>query len=261
LADNVPHHDLHITKGHSLYLDGVLIPAEFLVNHRSILWDDRAQEVTVFHLELDAHDVLVANGAPAESYRDDGNRWLFQNASAGWDQSPKAPFAPVLTGGALVDSLWSRLLCRAGPRPGLPLTDDPDLHLLVDGQRVESQVRSSQVQVFRLVCPPHSVRIASREAIPAELGLARDPRSLGVALRRVAVRKGSKFVVLKANDVRLVDGFYAYEAADDLRWTNGDATLPVAIFARFKGDVEVVLHLAATTQYPFHGVPAAQGVA
>ena len=24
------------------------------------------------------HDVLLANGAPAESYRDDGNRWLFQ---------------------------------------------------------------------------------------------------------------------------------------------------------------------------------------
>ena len=57
LADNVPHHDLHITKGHALFLDGVLIPAEFLVNHRSILWDDRAQEVTVFHLELDTHDV------------------------------------------------------------------------------------------------------------------------------------------------------------------------------------------------------------
>jgi Hint domain len=78
LAHNVPHLGLHITKGHSLYLDGVLIPVEFLVNHRSILWDDRAQEVTVFHLELDAHDVLVANGAAAESYRDDGNRLMFQ---------------------------------------------------------------------------------------------------------------------------------------------------------------------------------------
>ena len=45
LADNVPHHDLRITKGHSLFIDGALIPVEFLVNHRSILWDDRAQEV------------------------------------------------------------------------------------------------------------------------------------------------------------------------------------------------------------------------
>ena len=74
LAPNVPHADLRLTKGHSLFLDDVLIPVEFLVNHRSILWDDRAQEVSVYHIELDTHDVLVANGAPAESYRDDGNR-------------------------------------------------------------------------------------------------------------------------------------------------------------------------------------------
>jgi hypothetical protein len=40
IADNVPHHDLRVTKGHSLYLDNVLIPVEFLLNHRTILWDD-----------------------------------------------------------------------------------------------------------------------------------------------------------------------------------------------------------------------------
>ena len=51
LADNVPHRDLHVTKGHALWLDGVLIPVEFLVNHRSILWDDRAQEVALYHVE------------------------------------------------------------------------------------------------------------------------------------------------------------------------------------------------------------------
>ena len=31
----------------------------------------------------------------------------------------------MLTGGAMVDAVWRRLLDRAGPRPGLPLTDDP----------------------------------------------------------------------------------------------------------------------------------------
>ena len=45
LADNVPAQNLRVTKGHSLYIDGVLIPVEFLVNHRTILWDDHAQEV------------------------------------------------------------------------------------------------------------------------------------------------------------------------------------------------------------------------
>jgi hypothetical protein len=258
LADNVPHLDLHITKGHSLYFDGVLIPVEFLVNHRSILWDDRAQEVTVFHLELDAHDVLVANGVAAESYRDDGNRWLFQNANAGWDQPPKAPCAPVMTGGPVVDAVWQRILDRAGPRPGLPLTDDPDLHLVVDGVRVDAAERQGPVSVFRLAGRPASVRVASREAVPAELGLARDARSLGVALRRVAVRQGTKFVVLKADDPRLADGFHAYEAEKNLRWTDGNAALPVEAFARFTGGVEVVVHVAETTRYPNDGTGTAQ---
>ena len=117
LGPNLPHHDLRITKGHSLYLDNVLLPVEFLVNHRSIQWDDRAQEVTVFHIELETHDVLLANGLPAESYRDDGNRWLFQNANAGWARPPLAPCAPILTGGPVLDAIWRRLLDRSGPGP------------------------------------------------------------------------------------------------------------------------------------------------
>ena len=116
LADNVPHRDLRVTKGHALYLDGVLIPVEFLVNHRSILWDDRAQEVTIYHIELETHDVLLANGAPAESYRDDGNRWLFQNANSGWDLPPQAACAPVLTGGPVVDR--SGAACWTAPAAG-----------------------------------------------------------------------------------------------------------------------------------------------
>ena len=95
LADNVPHHDLRVTKGHALFIDDVLIPVEFLVNHRSIIWDDQAQEVELYHIELETHDVLVANGAPAESYRDDGNRWLFRNANSGWSFPPQEPCAPV----------------------------------------------------------------------------------------------------------------------------------------------------------------------
>lgn len=45
-----------------------LIPVELPVNHRSIAWDDRAQEVALYHIELASHDVLVTNGAPAESW-------------------------------------------------------------------------------------------------------------------------------------------------------------------------------------------------
>ena len=144
LGPNMPFRDLHVTKGHSLLLDGVLIPVEFLVNHRSIVWDDRSQEATLYHIELDSHDVLIANGAPAESYRDDGNRWLFLNANTGWNQPPKDTCAPVLTGGRVVDTVWKRLLDRSGPRRIGPLTDDPDLYLLVDGVRTEATLRHNK---------------------------------------------------------------------------------------------------------------------
>jgi hypothetical protein len=249
LADNVPYHDLRVTKGHSFLIDDVLIPVEFLVNHRSIEWDDRAQEVKLYHIELETHDVLVANGAPAESYRDDGNRWLFHNANAGWHLPPQEPCAPVMTGGPVVDGAWRRRLDRAGPRHLPPLTEDPDLHLVIDGARVNPEYRRGSLYGFRLPSSPKSMVIASRAAVPAELGIARDPRSLGVALRQVAVRQGGKFMLLDAADDRLTVGFHAYEADCQLRWTDGCAALPVEAFVRFDKGAEVMLHLGGTTQY------------
>jgi hypothetical protein len=252
-ADNVPHHDLHVTKGHSLYIDGVLIPVEFLVNHRSILWDDRAQEVVIYHIELETHDILLANGAPAESYRDDGNRWLFQNANSGWDLPPKEPCAPVLTGGPVVDAVWRRLLDRAGLRKLPPLTDDANLHLIVDGMCLNAPCQTNGVYVFCLPETPSRARIASRSAVPAELGLARDPRRLGVAVRRVVLRKGARFRIIDANDPRLLEGFHTFEADNGFRWTDGNAILPRELFDGFAGPCELVLHVAMTTRYVDEG--------
>ncbi len=250
LAPNVPHRDLRITKGHSLFIDGVLIPAEFLVNHRSILWDDRTQEVEFYHIELAHHDVLLAEGAAAESYRDDGNRALFLNTDSRWHLPPKPPYAPVLTGGPVVDAVWRRLLDHARPAAPIAMTDDPDLHLLVDGRRMDARRRTGSVYAFPLPRRPNDVRVVSRSGVPSELGLARDPRRLGVALRRIMVWHGARVRLIEAADPLLSPGFHVFEPDNGFRWTNGAGRVPSALFDSTSGPSELELHVGCTTWYP-----------
>lgn len=69
LAPEVPHRDLYVTQGHALLLDGVLIPAGGLINGTtiSLYAADEHDELEFFHLKLETHDVIYAEGAPCET--------------------------------------------------------------------------------------------------------------------------------------------------------------------------------------------------
>lgn len=69
LAPNVPHADLYVTQGHAVLLDGLLIPAGNLVNGTTITLDgaDGHDELEFFHIKLESHDVIYAEGAPCET--------------------------------------------------------------------------------------------------------------------------------------------------------------------------------------------------
>ena len=135
----------------------------------------------------------------------------------------------------------------------MPLTSEPDLHLLVNGIRLDAVTRTPSVSVFTLDSGSATVRLCSRAAVPQEFGTARDPRCLGVGIRRIAVRQGTRFRVATAGDAGLTDGFHRFERETGLRWTDGDAALPAALFAGFAGRMELVVDVGATTQYADDG--------
>jgi hypothetical protein len=68
LAPNVPHADLYVTGGHSLFLDGVLVPVGNLINGTSIRRGERdCDELEFFHIKLESHDVIFAEGAQVDT--------------------------------------------------------------------------------------------------------------------------------------------------------------------------------------------------
>ena len=101
-------------------LDGVLIEAKDLVNGVSIVQAAHVDTVEYFHIELDTHDVIIAEGALAESFIDDDSRAMFHNAHdyatlyADEVARPACYCAPRLDEGYEVEAARQRIALRAG---------------------------------------------------------------------------------------------------------------------------------------------------
>lgn len=129
LGENRPHRDLYVSPRHALFLENVLVPAECLVNGVSIercrTWMGRLE---YFHIELAAHDVIIAEGAAAETYADCDNRDMFANADEFWLLNPDAQpqrwalCAPKCQSGPVLERIRHNLAQRAGATARAPGT-------------------------------------------------------------------------------------------------------------------------------------------
>ena len=129
LGDGVPFRDLRVSPEHAIFLDGRLVPARLLVDGVSIVQELWVREVTYYHVELAAHGLVVAEGAVTETYFDDGNRHLFDNAKVaalvvdfeakrGNGDYLANACAPVLQEGSpLLDAIRGRIAARVGQTP------------------------------------------------------------------------------------------------------------------------------------------------
>jgi hypothetical protein len=122
LDDNVPHRDLWVSPHHAMYYEGVLIEAKDLLNGVSVVQAESIERVDYFHIELETHDVIIAEGALSESFIDDDCRGMFHNAHEYRVLYPDAPdgpvrfYAPRLERGYEVEAARRRIELRAGIR-------------------------------------------------------------------------------------------------------------------------------------------------
>jgi hypothetical protein len=131
---NLPKRDLYVSPDHSLYIDGVMIPAYCLVNGTTITQDKTEKMVTYYHVELPKHHAILAEGMPAESYLEtsEENRHFFKQSNTSnvtkmdvqyvacpedtpawkhiWDTQG---YAPLTQSGPILESVKAKLALRA----------------------------------------------------------------------------------------------------------------------------------------------------
>ncbi|PGH52786.1 hypothetical protein CRT60_22850 [Azospirillum palustre] len=81
IAQNMPSRDLYISPSHALLIGEYGVSARLLINGSSIRQVDAMEEIEYFHIELDSHDGMYAEGLPVETYLEADNRQAYDNAA------------------------------------------------------------------------------------------------------------------------------------------------------------------------------------
>ena len=121
LGPDVPRRDLYLSPQHAVLAGELLVPAAALVNGASILRAAPPGGMQYCHIELDDQALVLAEGAPCETFLDADSRAMFHNSDsyALLDIDPTAPppaplAIPRLEEGFRVEAVRRSLARRAG---------------------------------------------------------------------------------------------------------------------------------------------------
>jgi hypothetical protein len=264
-ADNVPYNDLVVSPDHAIFVDGKLIAARQLINGTTIRQEHGRSSVEYFHVELDTHSVLLAEGLPAESYLDTGNRGFFANSGeplvlypdltdeADCPTREAASCAPFAWDEAAVQPVWQRLAERAAtlgqPVPSPQTTTNPNLHLVVKGQNLWPLFSENGLFIFALPLGTKEAQLMSRAGSPTDVRpWLEDRRSLGLYVERIVLRDANDMQEIAIDDPALSEGWWAVEKEGiaHRRWTNGNAVLPLH---RMPGAAMLEIRVGGSRQY------------
>jgi serralysin len=260
-ADGVPRRDLLLSPDHAVLVDGALIPAVLLVNGCTIVQELATTQVTYFHVELDRHDIVLAEGLALESYLDTGNRAMFANAglalilhpefsvSTGLKSWEHDACAPLLTSGPALHAARLHLLNRATAQGG-HIADDPCLRLVTAGRELSPVSAGVDSYVFALPLGCGRLHIRSRSAVPVEVRAhSDDRRRLGVAVSRITLSNGYERWELPVDHPNLLHGWHAIERRGERLWRWTDGAALVLLPQPVQGGTLCEIHISGQLPY------------
>lgn len=124
-AEGLPKRDLYVSPDHSFFFEDVLVPAHLLVNGSTICQIHRTSDITYYHLELEPHDLIIAEGVLTESFLNTGVQRRFSRQDVAMllpAPDPKTwedACAPLLLSGPRLDLIRAGLRQRATALEGI----------------------------------------------------------------------------------------------------------------------------------------------
>ena len=263
-AENVPHRDLLVSPDHCLFADGRLFVARCLVNGMTIAQDFSLPTVDYYHIETERHAVVLAEGLPAETYLDTGNRAWFDNSGPAimlhpefqvntglrcWETDACAPLAVTE---AEREPVWNRLAARAKALGYSAIessfTASPEIRLSGNGREITPVTTKNGRYAFVLPSGLTEIALLSRRAAPVlERPWTDDQRELGVAIGEIVLHCHNGVQVLSADNPVLRRGWWKpeYATGNVWRWSDGAGIIPLP------GGVRLIeIQVVAAARYP-----------